>query len=82
LDQHQKTIRAEPEFIESTAGQVADELDRRGIAPNQRVMLAIEPDDWIAEARRFAQPPVKAAGRSDAEIDRVIDEAREDVRSR
>jgi hypothetical protein len=28
----------QPEFIESTAGQVAAELARRGLAPDQRVM--------------------------------------------
>jgi len=34
-----------PEFIESTAGQVAAELARRGVAPDQRVMIIIEPAD-------------------------------------
>src|SRR5690349_18190961 len=38
-----------PEFIESTAGQVAAELARRGVAPDQRVVVTIEPDDWITE---------------------------------
>ena len=34
-----------PEFIESTAGQVATELARRGVAPEQRVTITIEPDE-------------------------------------
>lgn len=72
-------ISAESEFIESTAGQVADELARRGIAPDQRVMVAIEPDDWIAAARRLARPLVEAAEWTDAEIDKIIDETRDDV---
>ncbi|MGH8551274.1 MAG: hypothetical protein ACRERU_22240 [Methylococcales bacterium] len=51
-----------PEFIESTAGQIAAELTRRGIPPEQRVMVTIEPDDWLAEARKFARPQVIAKG--------------------
>ncbi len=72
----------QPEFIESTAGQVAAELARRGVSPEQRVLITIEPDDWIAQARKFARPLVKAEGWSDADIDRLIDEARDDVRPR
>lgn len=43
----------EPEFITSTAGQVSAELARRGVSPEQRVTITIEPDepdDWIANA--------------------------------
>jgi len=71
-----------PEFIESTAGDAAAELARRGIAPDRRVTIAIEPDepdDWIAKARRFARPKVIAEGWSDADIDRIIDEERKAV---
>jgi hypothetical protein len=66
-----------PEFIESTAGQVAAELARRGVAPDQRVTITIEPDepnDWVAKARKFARPKVIAEGWSDADIDRIIKE--------
>lgn len=72
----------EPEFIESTAGQVAAELARRGIAPGQRVTITIEPDepdDWVAKARKFARPKVMAEGWSDADIDRIIKEERKAV---
>ncbi len=68
-----------PEFIESTAGQVAAELARRGVAPDQRVTIAIEPaepDDWIAKARRYTRPKVLAEGWSDEDIDRIIKEER------
>jgi hypothetical protein len=77
---------ASPEFIESTAGQVAAELARRGIAPDQRVTITIEPDepadDWIAKARKFSRPKIIAEGWSDAEIDRIIDEERKAVQPR
>ena len=75
----------EPEFIASTAGEVAAELARRGVAPEQRVTITIEPDepdDWIAKARRFARPKVIAEGWSDEDIDRIIEEERRAVQSR
>jgi hypothetical protein len=74
-----------PQFIESTAGEVAAELARRGVAPNQRVTITIEPvepADWITEARRFARPKVIAEGWSDEDIDRIIEEERDAVQSR
>lgn len=72
----------QPQFIESTAGQVAAELVHRGVAPDQRVIIVLEPaqpDDWLTEAREFARPKVAAEGWSDADIDRVIEEEREAV---
>lgn len=79
------TEKTSPEFIESTAGQVAAELARRGVAPEKRVTITIEPDepdDWIAKARKFARPKVLAEGWSDADIDRIIDEERRAVQPR
>jgi len=73
------TKGATPEFIESTAGQVAADLARRGIAPDQRVVVSIEPDDWIAEARRYSRPKVIAAGLTDDDIDRLIKQAQREV---
>ena len=78
-------MTTQPEFIQSTAGNVAAELSRRGIAPGQRVTITIEPDepdDWIAKARRFARPKVLAEGWTDADIDRIIDEERDAVQPR
>ena len=75
----------QPEYIESTAEKVAEELARRGIPPAQRVTITIEPDepdDWIAKARAFARPKVIAEGWTDADIDRVIDEERAAVQPR
>ncbi len=73
---------AVPQVIETTAGEAAAELARRGIAPEQRVTITIdpeEPDDWITQARRYSRPLVIAAGWTDADIDRIIDEEREAV---
>ena len=73
---------SEPQFIESTAGQVAAELVRRGVPPDRRVTITIEPDeqdDWLAKSRAFARPKVLAEGWSDADIDRIIDEERSAV---
>jgi hypothetical protein len=72
----------EPQFIESTAGQVAGELARRGIAPDRHVTITIEPDDWLAEVRKVTRPRVIAQGWSDADIDRIIDEERDAVQPR
>lgn len=72
----------EPQAIESTAGEVAAELARRGIAPEQRVTITIEPDepaDWIAKARQFSRPKVMEAGWSDDDIDRLIKQAQREV---
>jgi hypothetical protein len=69
-------------FIESTAGEVAAELARRGVPPDQHVIVAIEPDDWLAEVRRFARPRVIAKGWMDDDIDRIIEEERAAVQSR
>lgn len=72
-------LRVEGEIIETTAGQIAAELQRRGIDPARPVLVAVEPDDWIAEARRFARPKVVAEGLSDEDIDRLIKRAQRDV---
>jgi hypothetical protein len=70
---------AELQFIESTAGQVADEFARRGIAPDRHLTITIEPDDWLAEVRRYARPKVIEAGWSDDDIDRLIKQAQKEV---
>jgi hypothetical protein len=70
-----------PQIIESTAGQVAAELERRGVAPDQPVTVTIQPDHWLADVRQYARPRVIAAGWSDEDIDRIIDEEREAVQS-
>jgi len=66
-------------FIETTAGEATAELARRGLAPDQRVIITIEPDDWLSKARAFSRPLIEAEGWTDEDIDRIIDEEREQV---
>jgi hypothetical protein len=69
-----------PLVIETTAGQkMTDELARRAISCDQPITIMIEPDDWLAEARRFSRPRLVAEGWSDADIDTIIHEERQAV---
>ena len=67
------------ETIETTAGEVSAELSRRGIEPNERVTLEIDLDAGLLPGRRESRARVIAAGLSDEDIDRLIEEAREEV---
>jgi hypothetical protein len=73
---------ADPQFIETTAGQIAAELSRLGVAPGQHVTITIQPDDWLTEVRQFTRPRVIAEGWSDSDIDRIIDEERSHVQQK
>jgi hypothetical protein len=73
---------AEPQFIETTAGEIAAELARLGVAADQRVTVAVQPDDWLTEVRQVTRPRVIAEGWSDADIDRVIDQERDHLQQR
>ena len=44
------------EIFEPTAGQITALLARLGVSEQQRVMVLIEPDDWISKTRHAAQP--------------------------
>lgn len=65
--------------IESTAGEVTAELMRRGIPPQERVTITLEPDRELIPGRKETRARVIAAGMSDDAINRLIEEAREDV---
>ncbi|MBV9251362.1 MAG: hypothetical protein JO227_19195 [Acetobacteraceae bacterium] len=65
--------------IESTAGQVAAELARRGIPADPQVTITIEPDDWLTEARRFSRTNVIEQVWSDDDIDRLIKQTQQEV---
>ena len=66
--------------IEVAAGEVAAELSRQGISPDERVTLTVEPE--LLPGRREARGSVLAAGLTDDDIDRLIERAREEVAPR
>jgi hypothetical protein len=70
---------AEEQTIETTAGEVAAELARRGIASDERVIVTIAPAPELVPGRRESRARVVAAGLSDADIDRLIKEAQREV---
>jgi len=66
------------ELIETTVGKLAEaaaELARRGLDPSDRVTITIEPDELIP-GRSACRARVIAAGLTDDDIDRLINEAR------
>jgi len=63
------------EVIETTVGKVAAELAKRGLDAHDRITVTIDADELIP-GRRAARARVVAAGLSDEDIDRLIDEAR------
>jgi hypothetical protein len=66
------------EVIETTVGEVAAELARRGLDPRDRITVTIEPDELIP-GRREARARVVAAGLTDDDIDRMIKQAQQEV---
>ena len=67
------------QVIEVTAGEVANELARRGIGSDERVTLLIESGPEIIPGRREARARVVAAGLTDDDIDRLIKRAQKEV---
>jgi hypothetical protein len=65
------------ETIEVTAGEVTSELKRRGIGSDERVTLTIERE--LFSDRRESRKLVVAAGLTDEDVDRLIEQAREEV---
>jgi len=68
---------SEPTIIEITAKEVAAELQRQGIDPDERVTLTIEPE--LIPGRRESRKLVIAAGLSDDDIDQLIKRAQREV---
>jgi hypothetical protein len=64
--------------IETTVSKVADELASRGLDPDDRVTITIEPDELIP-GRRATRARVIAAGLTDDDIDRLIKQAQKEV---
>ena len=65
------------QVIETTAGEIATELKRQGINPDERVTVTIEPE--LIPGRRESRARVIAAGLTDDDIDRLIKQAQREV---
>ena len=66
--------------IQTTAGEVAAELQRRGIRPSDSVTITIDPlSDQLQSARSAARVKVNTSTLSDADLDAIIAQARADV---
>src|SRR6202023_655046 len=66
------------QHVETTVSKVAAELARRGLDPDDRVTITIEPDELIP-GRRASRARVIAAGLTDDDIDRLIKQAQKEV---
>lgn len=75
-------MAAAPKIIEITAGEIADELKRRGISSDERVTLTIEPERELIPGRRESRARVVASGLTDEDIDRLIKQAQHEVEPR
>jgi hypothetical protein len=69
------------EVIETTVSQVGAELARRGLDPDDRATITIEPDELIP-GWRASRARVIAAGLSDDDIDGLIKQAQKEVEPR
>jgi hypothetical protein len=74
-------MSSEGEVIETTVSKVAAELAKRGLDPDDRVTIMIEPDELIP-GRRASRARVIAAGLSDDDIDGLIKQAQKEVEPR
>ncbi len=68
---------AAPTVIEVKAGEVTEALRRQGVNPDERVTVTIEPE--LIPGRRESRVRVIAARLTDADIDRLIKQAQQEV---
>jgi len=74
-------MSSQTEVIETTVSEAAAELSRRGLDPDDRITITIEPDELIP-GRRASRARVIAAGLTDDDIDRLIKQAQKEVEPR
>ncbi len=68
------------EVIESTAGEVSGELSRRGMPPQDRATITIDPEqDLLFLGRKESRARVVAARLTEEDVERLMEEAREEV---
>jgi len=74
------TMGRQVEVIETTAEQVTAELTSRGIRPQDRVTITINPEqDLFFLGRKESRARIVAAGLTEDDLERLIKEAREEV---
>jgi hypothetical protein len=71
-------MSSQSEVIETTVSKVSSELASRGLDPDDRVTITIEPDELIP-GRHASRARVIAAGLTDDDIDRLIKQAQKEV---
>jgi len=71
-------MSSQSEVIETTVSKVAAKLMSRGLDPDHRVTITIEPDELIP-GRRASRARVIAASLRDDDIDRLIKQAQKEV---
>jgi hypothetical protein len=72
-------MSSQREVIETTASNASAELARRGIGPDDRITITIEPEQELILGRRQSRALVIAAGLTDDDIDRLIKQAQKEV---
>ena len=65
--------------FDTTVGRVADALARMRVPEDRIVTVVVQPDDWLTKARQESRRRVVAAGLADEDLDRLIDQARDEV---
>lgn len=59
--------------------ELAADLEHRGLYPHPRLKVTIEAEDGLTKARLASRHLVIAAGLSDDDIDRLIEQAQHEV---
>jgi hypothetical protein len=70
----------DPEVLEVTAGEVADALKQHGVSADERVTITFGRE--LFPGRRESRKLVVAAGLTDDDIDRLIEQARQEFAPR
>ena len=74
--------KREIEVFETAAGQTTAVLKRLGVPKERMVIVIIEPHAWLTKVRQVLRHLVIAAGLSDDDIDRLINQARTELQPR
>jgi hypothetical protein len=70
---------SEIQILETTVGGVAEALAQLRVPKDRLFTVVVQPDDWLTKARQESRCRVAAASLSDNEVDRLIEQARDEV---